>query len=306
MNSSLTHALQRRLQDAGGLMHGGGGEFSAARDAEPRICPALVMEPPLRPIRCGAATPWETPLAFLDGIQRSQSLGSHGVRPVLGARIAAGVRLRIGRRLQPAVVITRDVVVAPAELLTAFAEWGDRLTLLPLDEAADAHPLAQRDAARAAIERARKALEIEAGSTFRRRHPDTWLVVDGSLTVTPEWASDPRMIGVVKSHTTLPFGGADLERYLTLPVAHRSSMFQPPSQVSPVYAFGLRLREWQGRDLMYGLVRVERPATAASLADADELAARLLVERAPVAADARADRLLYGVHAVERWLGAQA
>jgi hypothetical protein len=305
MNTTLAHALRRRLHRAGGRSTHAPSEAQVARGDEPRIRVATVVEPPLRAIPVRAATPWDAPVAFLDGIQRTRLLGSHGVWPVVLARIAAGVRRREGRRLVGAVHAVRDLVVGPAVALAAMADLADRVTTILLDDSGGGHPLAMRDAARAAVDRARAALEIEVGAVFRRTAPDAWLAVDGPLTVSPDWAADPRMIGLVKSHTTLPFEGEDLERYLTLPAGHRSSVFQPPTRsVAPVYAFGLRLHDWRGRDLMYGLLRVERPATAESLADADLIAARLLAERAPVAADPRSDRLLYGVHAVERWLGA--
>src|SRR5690606_8359693 len=129
--------------------------------------------------------------------------------------------------------------------------------------------------------------------------------VDGSLTVSPDWARDPRMVGVVKSHTTLPFEAESLEVYLTLPIGHRSSAFRPPTRtVAPVHAFGMRLHDWTGHDLLHGLVRIECAAGPVDTAALDLLAGRLLAERAPLAADPRADRMLYGVHDVERWLRA--
>lgn len=304
MSAVLVQTLRRQLEAAGGHRALHSSDAVIARGDEPRIRIAEVVEPPLRAIRCQAPTVWDAPVAFLDGIQRSHLLGSFGIWPVITARVAAGVRLRTARQLSGVVHRVRDLVVGPATAIAAMGDLADGIELVPLDVAPGVHPLALADKARAAVDRARTALEIEVAATFRRDHPMAWLLIDGTLTVSPDWATDQRMIGVVKSHTTLPFEGADLERYLTLPVGHRSSAFQPPtSTVTPIHAFGLRLREWQGHDLMYGLVRVERPATAAALAGADIIAGRLMAERAPVAADSRADRLLYGVHAVERWLG---
>ena len=60
-----------------------------------------------------------------------------------------------------------------------------------------------------------------------------------------------------------------------------------------------------GRDLFHGLVRVEAPATDETLAQADAISRHLLAERAPMSNDPRADRLLYGIHDVERFLRAQ-
>jgi hypothetical protein len=167
-----------------------------------------------------------------------------------------------------------------------------------------AHPLRDVDLARAAVDRARGELERRVAHAYRRR-ADSWLIVDGSLAESLVWANDPRMVGVAKSHATLPFEGKELVTYLELAVGHRSSVFQPASrQRAPVYAWGLRLWDWTGKDLLYGLVRVETAATAASASTADQLSRWLLAERAPISADARWDRLLYGVHSVEQFLRA--
>lgn len=278
-----------------------------ARGDAPRIRVAEVVEPPLRAIPCPAPTPWDAPVAFLDGIQRTELLGSVGTEPLVAARIAAGVRCRTDRLLEGAVHRVSHVVVGRPDAVAVLGTLPRGWRAIPLTEDLEPHPYAIRDAARAAIDRARMVLELDVARHFRETSPDAWLLVDGTLTISPEWATDPRMIGLVKSHTTLPFAGADLERYLTMPVGHRSSAYMPPTRsVTPIHAFGLRLWPFEGRDLLYGLLRVERAPTTSALAEADLIAARLLAERAPLASDPRADRLLYGVHAVERWLRAIA
>ena len=73
-----------------------------------------------------------------------------------------------------------------------------------------------------------------------------------------------------------------------------------------MYAWGLRLWPWEGRDLLFGLVRVEAARRPETLALADEWSRWILAERAPVSApDARWDRLLYGIHNVEDYLRAR-
>jgi hypothetical protein len=159
--------------------------------------------------------------------------------------------------------------------------------------------------ARAAVDRARGEVERLVGEAYRRQSSH-WLVVDGSLAEVPGWASDSRMIGVSKSHSTLPFDGSDLVTYLHLPQGHRSSVFQPASrQWAPVYAWGFRLWDWAGKDLFYGLVRVEAAPTPDTLRMADLVSRWILAERAPISADPRWDRLLYGVHGVEQFLRAR-
>jgi hypothetical protein len=72
-----------------------------------------------------------------------------------------------------------------------------------------------------------------------------------------------------------------------------------------VYAWGLRLWDWAGRDLLFGLVRVEATPGPETLKRVNEFSRWLLAERAPISApDARWDRLLYGIHSVEEYLRA--
>jgi len=145
------------------------------------------------------------------------------------------------------------------------------------------------------------------GRRYRARS-DAWLIVDGPLTESPQWAQDPRMLGVSKSHATLPFGGEELDHYLRLAAGHRSPVFEPAGHtVTPVHSWALRLWPWEGRDVLHGLVRVETAPTLDTLAQADQLSRWLLAERAPVSTpDPRWDRLLYGIHAVEQYLRASA
>src|SRR5919198_5525733 len=112
------------------------------------------------------------------------------------------------------------------------------------------------------------------------------------------------MIGVAKSHATLPFGGAELECYLRLPAGHRSSVFAPETRsVAPVHAWALRLWPWEGKDLLHGLIRVEVCPANADSDTANAISRWLLAERAPMSTpDPRWDRLLYGIHAVEVFL----
>ena len=166
------------------------------------------------------------------------------------------------------------------------------------------HPSVDLVQAARAVDRARGALEVSLGIRYRQRSSG-WLVVDGGLTESPDLASDPRMVGVVKSHSTLPFDGEDLDRYLRLPPAHRSSIFMPETRnLTPVHSWALRLWPWEGKDLFHGLVRIEvAPAPAYTSADADRLSRWLLSERAPLSApDGRWDRLLYGIHSVQQYL----
>jgi len=165
------------------------------------------------------------------------------------------------------------------------------------------HPIREVQAARKEVDRARGALELEVGGRFREES-DGWLVIDGALSEGIAWATDPRMVGIVKSHSTLPFEGEDQVTYLRTPFGHRSSVFAPETRsLAPVYSWALRLWPWEGEDLFHGLVRVETRASEETLGMADRLSRWLLAERSPISTpDPRWDRLLYGIHDVEVYL----
>jgi hypothetical protein len=303
--SSFT-PVRRRLALAGGRPAAIAIESAHGRRDHAGYRPSRLLEGALHHHDLGHAIPWADPVAFLDGTQHVELLGYIGTMPVVGAVLRAAVRVRRDRRLTLAVQAARRIVIARAEALAVLAPALGEHELVALDGEDSPHPIRDVDRAHAVVDQARGALEISVARAFRRDEPTCWLLADGTLTASPEWSSDPRMLGIVKSHAVLPFEGDDLERYLTLPAGHRTSLFQPGSRdIAPVFAWGLRLHAFAGRDLFHGLIRVEAPATDATRADVDLLSRYLLAERAPLSSDPRADRLLYGMHDVERFLRAQ-
>jgi hypothetical protein len=176
---------------------------------------------------------------------------------------------------------------------------------LPDDE--PAHPLRDLLNAGHAVDHARGELELLVGDQYRSGS-DGWLVIDGSLAVSPRWATDARMVAISKSHSILPFAGTDLEQYLRLPCGHRSSVYAPVTRsLAPVRAWGLRLWPWEGKDLLYGLVRVEVAPANGGTEQANTISRWILADRAPLSApDRRWDRLLYGMYSVEQYLKAKS
>lgn len=283
-------------------------EGSGGRTEEACIRPARVVEDTALAWRAvGAAEPWSEPLAFLDGVQRSELLAYAGAAPVILAEVAAAVRERRARALATALEDRQRFVIGRPEALAAAgaALDGFRTVALPTDQAA--HPVRDLAGAARAVDQARGALELALGERYRERSSG-WLIVDGALTESPRWATDPRMIGIAKSHATLPFDGEELDRYLRLPHAHRSSVYVPDTRtVTPVHEWALRLWPWEGKDLFHGLVRVQVAPANGDSATADALSRRLLAERAPLSTpDHRWDRLFYGIHSVESFLRAGA
>ena len=276
---------------------------SEGRAEEAAIRPAELVEPgPFRAIPVGAPAPWPGTVAFLDGTQRYEVMAYAGASPLILAEVAAAVMERRERRLHVVEEARRQLIIARPEALDQLGELGEGYDAVALTDAAPMHPVHDVVLARQAVDAQRTRLEVQVGHTYRARS-DAWLVVDGSLTSSPQWASDLRMLSVAKSHAILPFEGPDLEAYLRLPVGHRSPVFAPQSRVAPVYSWALRLWPWEGRDLLHGLVRVEAPRADLTIDLADEISRWLLAERAPVSTpDPRWDRLLYGIREVEVYL----
>lgn len=92
-------------------------------------------------------------------------------------------------------------------------------------------------------------------------------------------------------------------------VGQRSSVFLRPAdslQGESVYSFYLRLHAGENTAPLFGIVRIELPATADYVQAAEEIAGWLLHERAPLSLpDARYDKLLYPIRLVEQHLKAR-
>jgi hypothetical protein len=281
-------------------------EASSGRAEEACIRPARLVEGPALAWRAvGAGGPWPDPLAFLDGVQRSELVAYAGAAPLVLGEVAAAVRERRDRRLTTVVEARRQVLVGRPEALAAAGELPAGLDTVALPSDEPSHPVRDLTNAARALDRARGALELAVGARYRGRS-DGWLLVDGALSESPAWAVDPRMVGVSKSHATLPFEGEDLARYLRLPAGSRTSVYAPETRaLAPVYQWALRLWPWEGKDVFHGLVRVEVAPDNGTTELADAISRRILAERAPISApDHRWDRLLYGIHSVESYLRA--
>jgi hypothetical protein len=282
-------------------------DWSSRRIEEASIKPGRLVEGTrLEAIPVGNAEAWPEPLAYLDGIQRSEIVGYVGTSPIVVAEIAAAVRERRGRQLHTVVEERRRLALGRPQALAAGGGALENFEPVPLPDDEAVHPA--RDLARAAqaVDQKRGALELAVGNRYRELS-DGWLVVDGPLTESPRWAADARTVGICRSHSVLPFAGVALDRYLRLPAGHRSSVYQPSTRsLAPIRAWALRLWPWEGKDLLHGLVRVEVAPSQASSESANRISRWLMAERVPVTApDRRWDCLLYGIHSVEQYLRAR-
>ncbi|MBP2647566.1 MAG: hypothetical protein H6Q77_1190 [Gemmatimonadetes bacterium] len=307
MISDLT-SLRRALAAAGITPASVVPAASADRREEAEIHLAQLVEGDrVEALPIGDPVSWPGPVAFLDGVQHSEVVGYAGSSPIVVASAAAAVRERTDRVLATRVMRRRDLAIGRRAALDAAGPALDALERVELSDADPPHPIRELAQAGAALDDARGALEVAVGVAYRGGS-SAWLVVDGSLAESPVWARDPRMVGVAKSHSSLPFDGADLESYLRLPVGYRSPIFAPASRrLAPVRAWAVRLWPWEGKDLLHGLIRVEVAPASGTPETADRISRWLMAERAPISApDPRWDRMLYGIRSVEEFLRATA
>jgi hypothetical protein len=307
----MVHALVniahlRRLLTVRGLTPAHAVPDTGVAREDARIRPARLLEDSClawHPI--GAPEPWPDPVAFLDGVQRLELLAYAGAAPLVVGEVAAAVRERRLRRLTRVLDARRVLLLGRPCALDAAGEalGGVDTVALPAEE--PAHPARDLANASRALDRTRGALELSLGVQYRRGSAG-WLLVDGVLTESPSWAADSRTVGVARNHATLPFDGGDLERWLRLPAAHRTSVYAPETRsVTPVLEWALRLWPWEGRDLFHGLVRVQVAPENGTPERADLISRRLLAERAPLSPIGDgSERLLYGMHSVQRFLRA--
>lgn len=303
MFTSLAMRCRKQLA-AAGLAPAGGLPASYAGDAEPLIRPArLIEDAALRWHALGEPETFDEPVAFLDGAQRTELLGYAGAAPLALVEVRAAVRERVSGAFTTVVRERQAYLAGRQSAIAAAGGPPDGVEALPLPEG-PAHPFRDLAELRRAVDRVRGNLELAAADAFRRLR-DGWLIIDGSLSGSPALAEDPRAIGIVKGHATLPFDGTDLERYLRLPFGSRTSLFEPTPGYRPVVAWGLRLWPWEDRDLFHGLVRVEVAPLNGESRPADAIARAVLAERLPVSGGPQWDRLLYGTHTVQQYLRAE-
>jgi hypothetical protein len=257
--------------------------------------------------------------AFLDGIQRAEVKLYYQSVPIVYAFASAVVRARSDRRMHTLrhdgaeLLVEREALFFPSEyvgreemralvssdeqLIDTTPRGAEPVPLFP--------PLLHARAAQF-INRWREALERGLAGRWCAA-PQGWLLIDGSLTVSPEVSACGQAAGIIKSHRTRFFDGDDARVVLGLKPGQRTSVFEPATRsVTPVRSWYLRLRPADRRDVFWGLVRVEVAVTH-DVAIADRVSSWLLAETTPLSLpDARWDRLLYPIHDCEEFLRARA
>jgi len=254
------------------------------------------------------------PVSFLNGMQRWSVVAYDGVAQIVSAYVAAAVCRRDKRGVLHATFErSRAFAIAPLDRLSPTLRPVLEQAvpdIEPVDGELVGQPARYLEQVERTVRRARAHLERElAEAATAALGADEWLVLDGLLSRSPAVARHPRALGVIKSHGAQFLDGRGLERALTLPAGHRTSVFavRGGHTRTEVYSWYLRLWPWEGNNLQYGLLRVEARADRETIARAPALSSWLFAERAPLATPAtRWDRLLYPLHHVEEYLKARA
>ena len=252
--------------------------------------------------------------SFLNGIGRWKVVSYDGMVQVVEAYVAAAVCGRDAKGvLHTKAGLQRRFALAPLARMSPGArqQLEQRFSdIEPLDADLVEQPARYLEMIESTVRKIRAHMERElAEDAIRDLGDEEWLMLDGRLSRSPAIARHPRTLGAIKSHGAQFLEGRGLERALTLPAGHRTSVFlvRGGHTRTEVYSWYLRLWPWEGNDLLYGLLRIEARADPETIRRADALSGWLLAERAPIATPAtRWDRLLYPLHHVEEYLKTRA
>jgi hypothetical protein len=259
--------------------------------------------------------------AFLDGAQKVQIVAHDRGMPIVIGTVSAAVRVRINRRMitwghQPPRVERamylplRYMPTFTAADANSFATQAkcrvvDSSTADRSGEYPSQHPAVLLDRAIRAVDQQREELEDRLAEAWCARG-EAPLFIDGGISRTASVASSTCAIGVVKSHRTLYVQGDALGIVMGLRKGERSPVFRvAPRSRSSVLSWYLRLRAPDGRDAMWGLVRVEVAECDRPSERADEISRWVMAETTPLSLpDGRWDKMAYGVRDCEEFLRA--
>ncbi|MGH7651620.1 MAG: hypothetical protein ACREMS_07220 [Gemmatimonadaceae bacterium] len=259
---------------------------------------------------------------FLDGAQKVQVFGHFEGMPIVLGTVSAAVRVRVNRRMttwghrQP--IVERKIYLPlrylpPMVEIAGIADGKDDTGWQIVDTStADAdgnfpsrHPSHLAERAIRAVDRDREKLEDRLAEAWCARS-EAPLFIDGGISRSTDVASSSCAIGVIKSHRTLYVEEDALRIVLGLRQGERSTVFRvAPRSRSSVLSWYLRLRAAEGRDALWGLVRVEVAECDRPGERADEVSKWLMAEKTPLSLpDGRWDKMVYGVRDCEEFLRA--
>ncbi len=257
--------------------------------------------------------------AFLDGAQKVQVVAHKAGMPIVLGTVSAAVRVRLNRRLTTWALHPPRVerkIYLPLRFLPALlelpkanngADWQivDTSTADRNGEYPIAHPAALLERAVRAVDQERDRLEDRLAEAWCAG-AEAPLYIDGGISRSATVASSSFAIGVIKSHRALYAEGDALGVVFGLKKGERSSIFRvSPRSRSSVLSWYLRVRPADGRDALWGLVRVEMSECDRAPERADEISRWVMAEMTPLSLpDGRWDKMAYGVRDCEEFLRA--
>ncbi len=247
---------------------------------------------------------------FMDGAQRTRGpIYIDSSVPIMYACVAAAIRLRAERRMRARDYRMRESLYFPHRMIDPAPLHRAGIETIDSGEGdydLEQHPIMLVERAKKKISDARSVLESNVASEWLAEFDgrDEWLLVDGSLCGGYERYESPNIVGVVKSHQTQYFPWEDQRKILSLGMGERSGVFVPLGRKRPkVYSWYVRLHPNDGRDVYFGLVRVEAARCERTLEMADEISRWLLAERSPLSMpDSRWDKMIYPIRDCEQYL----
>ena len=253
--------------------------------------------------------------AFLDGIQQSRAaMYLPDGTPIVSATVSAVVRERRNRRLVTWDQLTERRLCLPLDSVPDGARLGAEFRGVVLDTSqpfgddqgsASRHPHALLERAVHFVQERRERLEQQLAERWCAKM-DSPLFIDGGISGTRRIATASCVVGVVKSHRRLYAEGDAIATVFRLRREERTSVFRvESSRRTPVASWYLRLRDPDGHEPMWGLVRVEIADAPDAVSRADEISRWILAEAAPLSLpDARWDKMVYGIRDCEEFLRA--
>jgi hypothetical protein len=248
--------------------------------------------------------------AFLDGAQSSRVVFYLGGVPLVQGTVSAIIRERRNRRMTTWRHESETALYLPRRHIPA-ALWDESAGVHLVDTCEDeagippsTHPVALAERAYSMVRHRRDALETKLAERWCGQAPGP-LFVDGSISGSPRVGTSTCVAGVVKSHRVLYVEGDAMSTVLGLGCGERSSMLRVTARWATVATWYLRLRAPDGRDPLWGMVRVEIPEQHARPERADEISRWILAEASPLSLpDARWDTMVYGIRDCEETLRA--
>jgi len=303
--------MSNLLQQLGRYVRQSGGQYQLLRptqydekrgfgsDDTIKQSEAELLEPPFHKMEVGSWHPIENPFThFLDGIQRSWLIYYVESVPVYYGYTAAVIRQRIDRVLSTWQYKSHEALYLPLSLCPDSQIMAD-LNLIDTLNQTEETPFDLTKVARDRITQQRQQLEVDLAENWVKSSQG-WLVIDGSITISPLLANTDRVVGLIKSHNTQYFGFREQQIVTSLKRGERTSAFSPNSR-HPVCSWYLRLREGVGDDLYFGLVRVEVARSLQS--QADRISRWILTESRPLSLpDSRWDKMIYPIRDCEMYL----